>query len=54
MALDEIAAWEVALAAALTVAAVVAMVRLGGRLYAGSILNTGRTGWRRAWADAEL
>lgn len=54
IALDEIAAWEVALAAALTIGAVVGMVRLGGRLYAGSILRTGRTGWRRAWADAEL
>ncbi|MEM9607611.1 MAG: ABC transporter permease [Actinomycetota bacterium] len=55
LALDEIAVWEFALAAVLTMATIVGLVRLGGRLYSGSILSTGgRVSWRDAWSRAEL
>lgn len=54
-ALDEIALWELALATVLTIASIVGLVRLGGRLYSGSILSSGgRVRWRDAWARAEL
>jgi ABC-2 type transport system permease protein len=35
--------WEPALAVVLTVAAIIGLVQLGGRVYAGAILHTGPT-----------
>jgi ABC-2 type transport system permease protein len=40
-AAGEVALWEVALAVVLMVAAVVLVVRLGGRIYSGALLRTG-------------
>ncbi|MEO1061205.1 MAG: ABC transporter permease [Actinomycetota bacterium] len=55
LAQNEIAAWEILLAGGLTLASVVGVVLLGGRLYAGSILRSGgRVSMREAWRDAEL
>ncbi|MCF6744163.1 ABC transporter permease [Blastococcus sp. KM273128] len=50
-AAGEVAAWEVALSVALMVVAIVAVVRLGGRIYAGALLRTsGKTKLREALA----
>jgi ABC-2 type transport system permease protein len=51
LARGEIAAWETTVALLLTVAAIYALVRLGGRVYAGALLHTGgkmrlRDAWR--------
>ncbi len=55
LAQDEIAAWEILVAGGLTLAAVVGVVVLGGRLYAGAILRSGgRVTMRQAWREAEL
>ncbi|RBY89654.1 ABC transporter permease [Blastococcus sp. TF02A-30] len=40
-AAGEVAAWEVGLSAVLMLAAIVAIVRVGGRIYAGALLRTG-------------
>jgi ABC-2 type transport system permease protein len=49
-ALADLAVWEVPLAVALTVAAIFALVRLGGRVYAGALLRIGpRVKVREAW-----
>ena len=40
-AAGEVAAWEVALAVVLMLAAIALIVRLGGRIYAGALLRTG-------------
>ena len=55
VALGQIAAWEVALSALLMVAAIVVVVRLAARVYAGAALHTGaRLPWRTAFrAGAE-
>lgn len=55
VALNEIEVWEILLAGGLTLAAVVGVVILGGRLYAGAILRSGgRVSMRQAWREAEL
>lgn len=47
-------AWEVAAAAALTLATVAALVPVAGRLYAGGVLHTRtKVSLRRAWAGAD-
>jgi ABC-2 type transport system permease protein len=56
IARGEVALWEVALALALTAAAIYALVRLGGRVYAGAVLRTGakvrlRDAWRFGGPD---
>jgi ABC-2 type transport system permease protein len=49
-AVSDVAAWEIVLALVLELVAIVALVRLGGRLYRGSILRTGRRiTLREAW-----
>ena len=53
--LGNLEAWEVAVAVVLMLAAIYAMIRLAGRLYAGSILQTGaRVRVRDAWRSREL
>ena len=53
--LGSLEAWELALAVVLMLAAIYAMVRLAGRLYTGSILQTGaRVRLRDAWRSSEL
>ncbi len=48
-AAGDVAAWEIALSVLLMVAAIVLVVRLGGRIYAGALLRTsGRTRMREA------
>ncbi len=49
MAFDAIAGWEVAVASALTLVASLVVVRLAGRLYAGSLLAGGKLTWAAAW-----
>ncbi len=50
VAVGDAAAWEVALAVVLMVAAVLGLVRVAGRLYEGAVLRTGgRVGLRDAW-----
>ncbi len=50
IAMGAVAWWEPVLAVALTVAAIVGLLRLGGRVYAGAILHTGPTlRLRDAW-----
>jgi ABC-2 type transport system permease protein len=56
IARGEVAPWEVPLALALTAAAIYALVRLGGRVYAGAVLRTGakvrlRDAWRFGGPD---
>jgi len=46
------AAWEVALSAALTLAAAYGVIRLAARLYAGALMRGGKVGWREAWRNA--
>jgi ABC-2 type transport system permease protein len=50
-AAGSVAAWEIALAVVLMLAAIALVVRLGGRIYAGALLRTsGRTKLREALA----
>lgn len=50
LALGEIAPWEMALAVVVTIAAIVVMVWLAGRVYAGGLLQFGtRVKWREAF-----
>jgi len=45
--------WEICLGLAVTAAAVVVVVRIAARIYAGGLLAQGsRIGWRRAWRAA--
>ena len=51
LARGQVAAWETTVALLLTVAAIYALVRLGGRVYAGALLHSGgkmrlRDAWR--------
>jgi ABC-2 type transport system permease protein len=49
-AVSDVAAWEIVLALVFELVAIVALVRLGGRLYRGSILRIGRRiTLREAW-----
>ena len=52
IAYGDAAAWEVALSAALTLAAAYGTIRLGARLYAGALMRGGRVRWRDAWRNA--
>lgn len=52
-AAGDVAAWEVALAVVLMLVAIVAVVRLGGRVYAGALLRTGGRTTIRAALRAE-
>ena len=53
-AMGEPALWEIALSAALMVAAIVGMVWLAGRIYAGAILRTGaRVGLLQAFRSSD-
>lgn len=48
VARDAIPAWEVALALALLVGAVLVLIRVAGRVYEFTLLQTGsRVGWRQ-------
>ena len=49
VALEAIPAWQVGVATLVTVLGAVATVRLGGRLYAATVLAGGRLTWRDAW-----
>jgi ABC-2 type transport system permease protein len=49
MAFGAVAGWEVAIATALTLVASLVVVRLAGRLYAGSLLAGGKLTWAAAW-----
>ncbi len=50
----EAAAWEVALAMILMIAAILAMLRIGGRVYSGGLLRPGgRAKLRDAFRGAE-
>jgi ABC-2 type transport system permease protein len=49
MAFGAITGWEVAVATALTLVASLLVVRLAGRLYAGSLLAGGKLTWAAAW-----
>ena len=51
-ALGDVARWEVPLAVALVALSSYALVRLGGRLYAGAILRSGKVKLREAWKGA--
>jgi len=52
-ALTTVPAWQVALAVLLMLAAILLLVRVGGRLYRGAVLHTGgRLKIRQAWAGA--
>lgn len=54
LALREIAAWEMALAVVISIAAVFVMIRLAGRVYAGGLLRFGsRVKWREAFKARE-
>jgi ABC-2 type transport system permease protein len=45
--------WEICLGLAVTAGAVVGVVRIAARIYAGALLAQGsRIGWRRAWRSA--
>jgi ABC-2 type transport system permease protein len=46
------AIWEVAVALALTIAAVYVLIRIAGRLYTGAIMRGGKVRWRDAWRGA--
>lgn len=49
-ALTDVPAWQIATALALTIAAIVALIRIGGRIYRGAVLHTtGRLSLRQAW-----
>ncbi|GGI03857.1 ABC transporter permease [Egicoccus halophilus] len=49
MAFGAIPMWQVALATLVTLATTVLVVRLAGRLYAGTLLAGNRMTWREAW-----
>ena len=51
-ALGDVDWWEVPLAVALVAASSYALVRLGGRVYAGAILRSGKVKLREAWKGA--
>lgn len=54
LALRTIAPWEMVLAVLITMATIVVMVRLAGRVYAGGLLRFGgRVKWREAFRSAE-
>lgn len=54
LALQEIAWWEMGLAVLLSVVAIIVMVRLAGRVYAGGLLRFGgRVKWLEAFRSAE-
>ncbi len=54
LAFSEISGWEMTLAVLVTVATIVIMIRLAGRVYAGGILRFGsRVKWREAFRSAE-
>jgi ABC-2 type transport system permease protein len=49
-ALTNVPAWQIATALALTIVAIIALVRIGGRIYRGAVLHTsGRLSLRQAW-----
>lgn len=48
-ALGDVAIWEVPLAVALVAVSSYALVRLGGRVYSGAILRSGKVKLREAW-----
>ena len=53
IAVGDVAAWEITLAAAIILAATYGLVRLGGAVYAGSLLRTGgRPRLRDVWSAA--
>ena len=53
VAVSDVAAWEIALAVAITLAATLALVRLGGAVYSGALLRTGsRPRLRDVWDAA--
>ena len=55
IAVGDVAAWEIALAAALIITATYGLVRLGGAVYAGSLLRTGpRPRLRDLWSAARV
>jgi len=52
-ALSDVPAWQIGLAVLLMLAAILALVRVGGRLYRGAVLHTaGRMRIRQAWNGA--
>lgn len=54
-AFDAIPWWEMSLSVALTVAAIVGLVRLGGRVYSGGLLKFGtKVKWKEAFRAAEV
>ncbi|HEX2155336.1 MAG TPA: ABC transporter permease [Acidimicrobiia bacterium] len=54
LAIGDISAWEMAVAVAITVATIVVLVRLAGRVYAGGLLRYGgRIKWGEAFRSAE-
>lgn len=55
VAFQEIPPWEHALAVAVTVTAIVGLIRFAGRVYAGGLLHTGaKLGYRQAYRSAEI
>ena len=53
IAVSDVAAWEIALAAAITIAATYGLVRLGGSVYSSALLRTGaRPRLRDLWHAA--
>lgn len=49
-ALTDVPAWQVAAGLALTIIAILALIRIGGRIYRGAVLHTsGRLSLRQAW-----
>jgi ABC-2 type transport system permease protein len=54
MATGDAQAWQVVLAVALMVAAIIGMNRLAARIYANSVLRVGsRVAWRQAWRGVD-
>ena len=54
MAAGDAAAWQVLVAVALMVAAIIGMNWLAARIYVNSVLRVGsRVGWRQAWRGAD-
>lgn len=47
------AAWEVVLAAALTIVSAYCLIRLAGRVYLGGVMRSSRVSWRNAFLAAE-
>ena len=50
--MGDVAAWEVPVAATLVAVSSFALVRLGGRIYSGAILRSGKVKLREAWRGA--